>query len=372
MKIAILGTRGIPNNYGGFEQFAEYISTGLTKKGHEVTVYNPHFHPYKEDTFCGVTIKRCYSPEHLIGASANFLYDYLCLKDALKHNFDIIYEAGYHSNAPSYSLLKNKRHPILITNMDGLEWKRSKWNKITCILIKYLEKLAVKKTHYMIADNIGIQMYYKDKYKVDPFFIAYGADHVDDFLESDLSQFNVTAHKYFLLISRLEPENNIEPILDGYISSKSTIPFLVIGNNETKYGLELIQKYANSGIHFAGSVYDKSILDNLRHFSLGYFHGHSVGGTNPSLLEAMASRCLIIAHNNIFNISVMKKGGIYFETASDISKIINNTPLQNLPYRRKFITLNLKEVAKNYSWQGIIDQHENLFIQLINDNKSLK
>src|SRR5215216_3264604 len=124
MRIAILGTRGIPNNYGGFEQFAEYISIGLAKKGHDVTVYNPKFHPYKEAEFKGVNIIKVYSPEEKLGSVGNFIYDYNCLKDAKQRNFDVIYEAGYATCSPFFYLLKSKKSKLII-NMDGIEWKRS-------------------------------------------------------------------------------------------------------------------------------------------------------------------------------------------------------------------------------------------------------
>ncbi len=131
MKVAILGTRGIPNSYGGFEQFAEYLSVGLVERGHSVTVYNTSFHEYPDTIYKGVSIRKIYSPEKRIGASANFIYDYLCLKDALQSDFDIIYELGYHSNAPSYCLLK-KESPVVITNMDGLEWYQDIRESLYC------------------------------------------------------------------------------------------------------------------------------------------------------------------------------------------------------------------------------------------------
>ena len=145
MKIAFLGTKGIPNNYGGFEQFAEYLSVRLVALGHQVTVYNPSFHAYQATEFKGVTIKKIYSPEKWIGGAANFIYDHLCLKDALRQGFDLIYEAGYHSVAFSYKLLsvRKLKSPVLITNMDGLEWKRSKWNFWVRKLIRKLEAIAV-------------------------------------------------------------------------------------------------------------------------------------------------------------------------------------------------------------------------------------
>lgn len=166
MKIAFVSTRGIPNNYGGFEQFAEYISVGLVKRGHEVTVYSPNFHPYKEDSYKGVRIKHIYSPETWMGSSVgSFFYDFSSLKDALKNeDFDIIYEAGYTSIIPAYIWfnVKKRKRPIFTTNMDGLENKRSKFGPMVRRFLDWEEKMAVKYSHYLIADNMGIHDYYKE------------------------------------------------------------------------------------------------------------------------------------------------------------------------------------------------------------------
>ncbi|MDR2927105.1 MAG: DUF1972 domain-containing protein [Cytophagaceae bacterium] len=370
MKIAILGTRGIPNNYGGFEQFAEYLSAGLAARGHEVTVYSPHIHPYQQKTYKNVTVCHIYSPEEKVGAAANFIYDYLCLKDALKKDFDILYEAGYHSNAPSYHLMKQRTRPLLITNMDGLEWKRSKWNKFTRWLIKQLEKLAVKKSHYLISDNIGIQQYYRDTFNVESFMISYGANAVYEYSEALLKKYDLSPHSYYLLIARLEPENNIETILDGYVLSNSTLPFVVIGNYKSKYGNTLREKYTSAkGVQFAGSIYHKQELDNLRHFAKGYFHGHSVGGTNPSLLEAMASQAMIVAHSNIFNQSILDADAIYFKNAADVADSIAILDDMNVEKRNSFISANLFKIETKYAWDDIIDSHVNLFESLLNKER---
>ncbi len=363
MKIAILGTKGIPNNYGGFEQFAENISVLLVKSGHQVTVYNPHFHSYSEQIFNGVQIKKIFSPEKQIGASANFIYDFLCLKDALNDNYDVILECGYHSNAPSYYLMGNKKKPILITNMDGLEWKRSKWGKITKWLIKRLELLAIKKSHYLISDNVGIQQYYKKEYGVDSFYIAYGADLVSEYNVSYLEEYALKPQEYLLLIARLEPENNIELILDSYIMSGSKFPFLVIGNCTTKYGRFLQKKYTSTRIRFIGSIYNMPQLDSLRKYALGYFHGHSVGGTNPSLLEAMASQAFIIAHDNKFNKSVLQHNALYFSNVEELSSVINRLSVYSSDERNKMIRGNCDLIRTNYSWTYIAKEYEKVFIE---------
>ena len=364
MKIAILGTRGIPNNYGGFEQFAEFLSVGLVKKGHDVTVYNPHFHIYPEKSFNGVAIRYIYSPEEWMGASANFVYDFLCLKDALRLNFDIILECGYHSNAPSYYLMNGRRNPVLITNMDGLEWMRSKWNRPTRWLIKQLEKIAVEKSHYLVSDNLGIQNYYRKVFNMNSTFIPYGAEPVNEVDPSYLQSYSLKEQDFYLLIARLEPENNIETILDGYLISRYIDrPFIVIGNFENKYGLYLKQKYSNTSIRFVGSIYDKKALDSLRHNARIYFHGHSVGGTNPSLLEAMACQTFIVAHDNEFNRSVCADNALYFTSKEDVSSLMST---YDCGYERKILQMkqdNLRIIKDSYSWKHIVDSYEELFIK---------
>jgi glycosyltransferase involved in cell wall biosynthesis len=364
MNIAILGTKGIPNNYGGFEQFTEFLSIELTGKGHSVTVYNPHFHYYKEHVYKNVNIKRIYSPEKIFGPAANLIYDFFCLKDALKKDFDIILECGYGSSSFSFYILNIKRS-IIVTNMDGIEWQRSKWGKLTKKIFKLSEKLAVHKSHAIVSDNLCIKEYYKNKYGIDPEFIPYGAEifnlpdkkHIE---KSGLSEFG-----YYVIISRMEPENNIEVILNGFINSNSCSKFIIISNKDSKYAKSVIEKYKKySKIIFAGNNFDKDMLMNLRYYSLAYFHGHSVGGTNPSLLEAMAANSFIIAHNNIYNKSVLDSSALYFHNSEDITDIVNNVD-NLLSEKDKFTESNLKKIEKIYNWNNITDQYINLFQKLL-------
>jgi len=366
MKIAILGTKGIPNNYGGFEQFAEYISIGLVDLGHSVTVYNPNYHPYLESTYKGVTIERVYSPENILGSAANFIYDHLCLKHALKQGFDIIYEAGYHSVALSLVLLKVRKilNPIVITNMDGIEWRRSKWNLLTRKLIIELEKIAVKHSPYLISDNEGIRKYYLTKFNRESYFIPYGADPVGNLNTSYLDVRDLVQYKYFIIVARLEPENNIEPVIYGYLNSGAQLPMVIVGSHQTSYGKYLKKKYSNNHIRFVGGIYDKKELDVLRHYSLAYFHGHSVGGTNPSLLEAMACNCFIIAHNNEFNRSVLNEAALYFLDANDIESLITKIDLLRSENYSNFKDQNSKVIATKFRWENIVEMHQELFFNL--------
>lgn len=376
MKIAFIGTRGIPNNYGGFEQFAEYISVGLVERGHEVVVYSPHFHPYKEDYYKGVRIKHIYSPETWMGSSiGSFFYDFSSLKDALKkENFDIIYEAGYTSIVPAYIWFNVRKitYPIFTTNMDGLEYKRTKFNKWVQKFLFWEERTTVKHSHYLIADNMGIHDYYKEKYGKESRFLAYGADIHDDYDVSFLKEYGLAPNDYYLLVARLEPENNIEMAIKGYLISKTKgkRPLIIIGKTNTPHGRELVEKYRKEElIVFVGGIYDYSKLNSIRHFAFAYFHGHSVGGTNPSLLEAMASGCFILANNNIFNKAVLKENSIYYSSAEEVAEVLNRIDLLAEKYKATYVNNNLCEIRQEYSWEKLVDEHESYFRWLISQKK---
>ncbi len=359
MKIGILGTRGIPNHHGGFEQFAEFFAVFLAKKNHEVYVYNSHLHPYKESLYNGVHIIHCKDAEDKLGTAGQFIYDLNCIRDSRKRDFDILLQLGYTSNSIWYKLLP--KSPIVITNMDGLEWKRSKYSKKVRKFLKYAEKLAVKSSNYLIADSIGIQNYLKNEYQKNSTYIPYGSFIHNNASVEVLKNYNLEPNSYNMLIARMEPENNIEVILDGVAESNDETPFLVVGkHNVNKFGNYLTTKYkGNNKIRFLGGIYDQDALNNLRHFSKLYFHGHSVGGTNPSLLEAMGSNTLIIAHNNEFNKAILKEDAFYFTNKEDVTKLIDT--IQNKKEHQELIDNNIFKVKNLYSWETINNAYLDLF-----------
>ena len=351
LKIGILGTRGIPNYHGGFEQFAEFFSVYLQKNGHETYVYCSGNHPYKEKQYKGVTLIHCGDPEDKIGTVGQFIYDYNCLMDARKREFDILLQLGYTSNSIWHKLLPKKS--IVITNMDGLEWKRSKYSKPVRKFLKYAESLAVKSSDYLIADSIGIQDYLKNTYSKESKYIPYGAFVFSNPEEEILKQYAVKAYNYNMLIARMEPENNIEVILDGVVKSKSNTPFLVIGKNDANsFGNYLTKKYKKyPNIQFLGGIYNQNHLNNLRHYSNLYFHGHTVGGTNPSLLEAMASNALIVAHKNEFNATILGEDAFYFLNSNEIGKIL--IKIQDKNNWNSYLQNNKLKIENTYSWEII-------------------
>lgn len=376
MKIAFISTRGIPNNYGGFEQFAEYISVGLVRRGHEVVVYSPHFHPYREPDYKGVRIKHIYSPEKWMGSSVgSFFYDFLSLRDALKkEKFDIIYEAGYTSIVPAYIWFNVKRikYPLFTTNMDGLEYKRTKFNKWVQKFVFWEERMAVKHSHYLIADNMGIRDYYKEKYGKESKFLAYGADVHEDYDVDVLKEYGLEAGGYFIVVARLEPENNLFMAIEGYLASNryGKRPLVVVGKTNTPYGKYLVERYGRDcNIRFVGGIYDFRKLNSIRHYSYAYFHGHSVGGTNPSLLEAMASGCFILAHDNIFNRAVLGENALYYGSTDAATEMLDGIDQAVSAHKKEYTERNLEVIRRDYSWEKLVDEHEEYFKWMLSQRK---
>ncbi len=364
MKIGILGTRGIPNNYGGFEQFAEFFSIHAAQAGHSVSVYTPHNHSYDETTFEKVTLIKCYDPEYKIGTAGQFIYDLNCILDARKRNFDIILQLGYTSSAFWYDF--HPKNSVVITNMDGLEWKRSKYNKPVQKLLKVAEKWAARKSDYLISDSLGIQEYLLKTHNKKSEHIAYGANNFDAPNEEILNIYKVEKNLFNMIMARFEPENNLEMVLQGVEASENKQPILVIGNHETKYGEYLKNKFSTcKKIQFLGAIYNQNHLDNLRYFSNLYFHGHTVGGTNPSLLEAMGSQALVIAHDNHFNKSVLENNAYYFNSPDEVKKIIDTIKkIDNL----QFVKNNFEAIATKYNWNKINEEYLQFFTKCLSRN----
>ena len=362
MKVAIIGTRGIPNNYGGFEQFTEYLSLGLVKRGHEVTVYNPHNHAFQGHNWNGVRIIHKLDPEKKIGTAGQFLYDLGCIWDTRKQDFDIILQLGYTSSTVWGWLLPRKKS-IVATNMDGIEWRRSKFSKRVRLFLKYAESLAVRYSDYLIADSRGVQRYLTAQYGAPSVYIPYGADVFANPDARVLEKYRLDPYQYNMLIARLEPENSIDKILDGTVMSGSRLPFLVIGNYDKAYGDFLLDRYRDCPhIRFLNSIYDIHVLDNLRYYSRMYFHGHTVGGTNPSLLEAMASSCVICAHKNVFNETILGRDAYYFWDSRDVADYLVMKDLD-----KSFVQNNLRKIERLYTWDSIICQYEVFFKKILEE-----
>lgn len=359
LKIGIIGTRGIPNRYGGFEQLAQYLAVGLVQKGHEVVVYNGHDHVWQAKNYEGVQLVHCRNPEKAFGTAGQFVYDFNCVMDARKRHFDVLLFLGYTSSSVWGRLYPT--NTIIVTNMDGMEWQRSKYSAATQRFLRYAEKLAVKHSDYLIADSVAVQQYLYNKYQVNSTHIAYGAEIFTEGDDALLRKYGLQAKEYYMLMARMEPENNISMVLEGFTASDTTHPLLIIGNAKNRYGQQLQQQFKkDKRIIFAGAVYDTAQLHTLKHNALLYFHGHSVGGTNPSLLEAMASRVAIAAHDNVFNRAVLQEDAFYFDKPETVTKLLST--IQPATEIADMVQRNVVKVQQQYNWPLIIDQYEQLLL----------
>jgi glycosyltransferase involved in cell wall biosynthesis len=363
MKIGIIGTRGIPNEYGGFEQLAEKLSVGLVKNGHEVIVYNSHRHSYQQKKFHGVQIVHCFDAEYIMGTAGQFVYDFNCVMDARRRNFDVLLFLGYTSSSVWGKLYP--KNTVIISNMDGFEWKRQKYSKPVRRFLKYAEKLAVQYSHFFIADSIAMHTYLENKYNRHSEYIAYGAEIIKSAKEELLTSYDLCKKNYFMLMARMEPENNIEMILDGFHQSASEKKFVVVGNMNNKFGKHIIKKFGSDRrIVFAGAIYDNELTHTLKTNCPLYFHGHTVGGTNPSLIEAMASRVLIAAHDNHFNRAVLNENGYYFSSSGDVKSIIEGF---HPAVKEELMTQNnFEKIQTAYNWPLIIQQYESFIHKCYN------
>ena len=357
MKIGIIGSRGIPNNYGGFEKFAEYLSVGLVKLGCEVTVYCSHYHLYRSNEFKGVKLIHCFDPEPYIGTAGQFIYDLNCIIDCRQQNFDVIYQLGYTSSAIWLSFIPQKS--LLVTNLDGLEWQRNKYSWIVRKFLKFSETYAVSKSKYLIADSTAIQDYVLQTYNKKAEYLAYGADLFNTPDPLILSSFNIRQFAFYLVIARLQPDNQIETIIKAVKNVDNSIPLLIVGSFENKYGRFLKKRYESERICFMGGIYDDRILNNLRHYTALYIHGHSAGGTNPSLLEAMAASSRVCAYNSVFNTSVLGENALFFQDEQTLSNIVKGA--QQDDFWNNIIVANRNRIQEDFNWNTIIQQYFHLF-----------
>lgn len=295
-----------------------------------------------------------------------FLYDAYSLFKAAK-TADIVYMLGY--SAAMFFFIPKLLGKKLWVNPDGLEWKRHKFNPVIRWLLKVSEKMAVFWADEMIVDSMEIKKYMDSKYGIKAEFIPYGALNVppipwdDNKLTEDLKGKITLNPHYWLMVARLEPENNIHTIIKGYLKSSVEMPLVVVGNFGTHSYEKQVKSILDEGpdkkIIFTGGIYNREILNMIRQNCFAYIHGHSVGGTKPSLVEIMKMETVILAHNNEFNREVCRDFALYFNDAEDLSHKMELIDAE----RETFLDLAEKayeRVSKEYSWDGVADDYENL------------
>jgi rhamnosyltransferase len=371
-SIAIIGSRGIPNNYGGFEEFTEILSEQLVERGYDIHVSCEHpGEKNRMENYNGVNL--FYFPlkrpkSSILGMVYEVIYDIYSLFVA-SMRADQIYMLGY--SAALFFFIPKLFGRTLYLNPDGFEWKRAKFNSMVKKLLMINEKMGAFWADRIVADSQGIKDYYDEKYDIKSSFIAYGASVVpqvqwDNEKLPEVLKNGVSINpSYWLLVARLEPENNIHTIINGYIESNTKKPLIIVGNFDSPQYEEYIkgivsEKAGDKKIFFTGGIYDQDSLNMLRQNCFAYLHGHSVGGTNPSLVEAMAMESLLIAHDNQFNREVCEDSALYFGSSDELKNNIDN--VENNPENYlELKSMAFKRVNKEYTWDKIVGQYHELF-----------
>lgn len=356
MKIAILGTRGIPARYGGFETFADKISTRLVEQGFEVTVYCEADGEIQPSKYHGVDLE--YVPRPRFGPLSTIAYDLACLWGARK-GFDVVYMLGY--GASIFCFLPRLWRTEVWINMDGLEWKRRKWSFMARTYLHLMEGIATWMPNRIIADARAIRVDLRRRYAAHApcDVIPYGCEVLMEAPDVDaLAQRGLKPREYYLVVCRFEPENHVEEIIDGFLAADSAACLVLIGDDKasTPYVSRLLG-HKDKRVRFVGSVYDRLHLISLRYHCRAFFHGYSVGGTPLSLLEAMGCSSLIVAHDNRFNREVLGDSALFFSSPEDLSRII--TEIDSGAFQEE--TLKEKSKARAleyYNWPRITSAYK--------------
>lgn len=351
MRLAVVGIRGIPNNYGGFETLVEYLIEHLADEI-EITVYcsswdmKSRLREYK-----GAKLK--YLPISSHGAFG-ILYDSLSLLTSIAR-YDKILLLGF-GGGFVMPLLKAYKSKIIL-NIGGLDWKRNKWSKNEQKVIKKAEGLLMKNSGHLISDNIGIKTYIQDTYGKGSTFISYGGDQAQKrgITREAEEIYPFLKGKYAFAVTRIQPDNNIDMILEAF-KDQDQMPIVLVGNwQNSKYGIETKAKYENEkNLILLEAIYDREKLDVLRSNCTIYIHGHSAGGTNPSLVEAMYLGLPVFSFSSGYNEYTTENEAIYFKDSPELRTLIDQSQLLDI----QDIGNNLKKIAERTGrWKIVAEQY---------------
>lgn len=386
-NVFIIGSKGIPAQYGGFESFVEKLTYYRKDK---------NIHYYVACLADEETIKKqgkkfvyndadCFNiPKRNIGPARAIAYDVEALKYCIRfikqnHIKDAIVYILACRIGPfigHYKRQLQKLGATLYVNPDGHEWKRDKWSAPVRKYWKISEKLMVKHAQLLICDSKNIEKYIQhdyQQYQPKTTFIAYGAETNKSKLTDDSPELmqwyqekKVTKKQYYLVVGRFVPENNYETMIREFMKSKTDKDFVIITNVEHNDFYERLRKTtgfdADHRIKFVGTVYNQELLKIIRENAYGYFHGHEVGGTNPSLLEALGSTDLNLLLNVGFNKEVGEDGAVYWSKESgNLAALIDHAD-QMTPEEIAELGIKAKKrITDEYSWSYIVDKYENVF-----------
>jgi glycosyltransferase involved in cell wall biosynthesis len=361
MRIAILGTRGIPANYGGFETFAEHLSTRLVARGHEVTVYcRAHYVSPRELEFQGVRLKVLPTIRHKYFDT--IVHTFLSAVHAVPQRYDaaLICNAA---NAPFASILRLAGTPVAL-NVDGLEHKRKKWNWIARRYYLMAEKLATVLPNEIVTDARVIQEYYQARHRASSTMIAYGAE-VERRPDPSVRRWRVEPNRYVLYVSRLEPENNAHLVIEAFKRVRTAHKLLIVG--DAPYAREYINDLKararrDRRIVFTGFVFGRDYR-TLQQNAYCYIHATEVGGTHPALLEAMGFGNCVLTLAAPENVEAIGDAGIAYADENDLAEKLQRV-LRDGSLVQSYRNRAQARVLESYDWDYVVDQYERLFANM--------
>ncbi|MGY1639789.1 DUF1972 domain-containing protein [Geodermatophilus sp. SYSU D00703] len=357
LSIALVGTRGVPARYGGFETAVEEVGRRLADRGHRVVVYCrtvPGAEEPPPAEHLGMELV------HLPAARKRSLetlsHTALSVRHVLTHRTDaaIVFNAA---NSPLLPALRAARIPVA-THVDGLEWKRAKWGPVGRRYYRVAEALAVRWSDALIADAQGIADYYRDAFAAPTTLLSYGAPLIEPGSDR-LAELDLEPRGYHLVVARFEPENHVDVIVEGYAASAAREPLVVVGS--APYADEYTRRVhalADGRVRFLGGVWDQELLDQLYANCCTYLHGHSVGGTNPSLLRAIGAGAAVTAFDVDFNREVVADTGRFFLTPADVAREV--VAVEADPEGTVRAGERARELARGYDWDDVAAGYEEL------------
>lgn len=358
IKIALVGTRGVPARYGGFETCIEEVGRRLVDRGHQVVVYCRSLGGDPANSYLGMDL--VHLPALRKRSLETLSHTGLSVLHLITHSVDaaVVFNCA---NAPFLPLLMARQIPFA-THVDGLEWGRAKWGPLGQRYYKVAERMSVRFSGALIADAIGIADYYRETHNAATELIAYGAPRVEPGSDR-LVQAGVKRDGYHLLVSRFEPENHVEEIVSGYVASNATMPLVVVGSApySDDYTAQ-VRAAADDRVRFLGGVWDQQLLDQLYANARTYLHGHSVGGTNPSLLRALGAGAATDAYDVVFNREVLGGAGRFFRTPKEVAALIDDAEADPVAAQRRGAAALLE--ARRYDWDDVAERYESLCLRL--------
>lgn len=323
-SINIMGTRGIPAAHGGFETFVERLAPYLLARGWKVTVYgqgegDPMLHEPIVDDWNGIE-RRTFVPRR-DGAVGTMEFDQACVRDVMRRpGVDLV--LGY--NTALFNVAQRLRGRRLVINMDGIEWRRQKWSLPAKAWLLANELIALHSASVTIADNPEIARQLSHRTWRKPIVIPYGAPVITDAPVEPLAPFGLTPHDYYLGICRFEPENSMLEIVRAYCARERAPRLVLLGRLDPASDFHrALQEAAGDKVLFPGAIYDQDVVTSLRFHARAYLHGHQVGGTNPSLVEALGAGNAVIAHDNAFNRWTAGEGQFFFGSEAQLIALFN-------------------------------------------------